>query len=217
MTRKDQNIFDRANEAIRQTESSLVNLLSALAPWGAPLAPAYMAYGGMTSRLDFAPPVALVLAFVVEILGLATVSTTIQFWQHNRRQRAEYRRMPVLVPAGMFGIYLIIIITTNVLLELPLPDSYHVPVIARALLSLLSIPAAVTLAIRTQFAELRREIENAKHAPHHAPQPKSHAPRPTYQCEQCGASFESSGRLAAHVRWGHAAIASRNGQEKEKT
>lgn len=210
------NVFDRANETIRDTESSLVNLLSAIAPWGAPLAPAYMAYHGMTARLGFAPAVALVLAFVIEILGLATVSTTIQFWQHNRRQRAEYRRMPVLVPAGMFAAYLLIVITVNVLLELPLPDSYQVPVIARALLSLLSIPAAVTLAIRTQFAELKREIQNAKHAPHHAPQPVSHAPRPTYQCEQCGASFESSGKLAAHVRWSHAAVASRNGREKEK-
>jgi CRP-like cAMP-binding protein len=158
------NVFDRINDSIRNTEASLVNLLSAIAPWGAPLAPAYMAFHGMVDRLGFSLPVALVLAGVIEILGLATVSTAIQFWQHNRRQSAEYRRMPVIVPAGMFAFYLAVVVTVNVLLELPIPDQYHIPVIARALLTFLSIPAAVTLAIRTQYAELQREIKAVEDA-----------------------------------------------------
>lgn len=164
MNISETNIFERINDSIRNTESSLVNLLSAIAPWGAPLAPAYMAYWGMVGKLSFDPVVAFILAGVIEILGLATVSTAISFWQHNRRQSAEYRRMPVIVPAGMFGFYLAIVITVNVLLELPIPEAYHIPVIARALLTLLSIPAAVTLAIRTQYDELRREIDAVENA-----------------------------------------------------
>ena len=157
---KQNNWFDRANETIRDAESSVLNFLSAIAPWGAPIIPASMAYGGMTNRLNFYPVIALIGAIVIEILGLATVSTAVTFWQHNRRQKADYKRMPVIVPAGMYLCYLVIVITTNVLLELP-TDNY-IPLIARALLTLLSIPAGVTVAIRTQHTELLKEIASGK-------------------------------------------------------
>lgn len=156
MTQKT-NIFDVANEYIRDTEASLVNLLSAIAPWGAPLAPAYMSYGGMVKHLGFTPFVAGVIAGVIEILGLATVHTTILFWQHNRRYKADVRKMPTLLAGGMFALYLVVILTVNVAME-ALIEWPGMPILARALLSLLAVPAAVTLAIRTQHAELLSEI-----------------------------------------------------------
>lgn len=150
-----QNWFDRANDAIRNTEASVVNFLSAIAPWGAPLAPASMAYIGMTTHLEFHHVIAGILAFVIEILGLATVHTTITFWQFNRRRLAEYKRRPTELAAGMFGFYLLIILTTNVILEIPIayPETpayiaAGIPMIAKLLLSLLAVPAAVTMAIR---------------------------------------------------------------------
>jgi hypothetical protein len=147
------NIFERVNSFIRETENSLVNLLSAIAPWGAPLAPAYMSYGGMVNHLGFTPFVAGVLAGVVEILGLATVHTTITFWQFNRRRLAEYKKRPTALAGSMFLFYLAIILIVNVLLEWP-EEWLYMPLVARGVLSLLSIPAAVTLAIRAQHTEL---------------------------------------------------------------
>ena len=41
------NVFDAINRWINSVEGSVVNLISAIAPWFAPLAPAYMAYQGM--------------------------------------------------------------------------------------------------------------------------------------------------------------------------
>lgn len=165
MKDRDKNIFDRANDYIRDSESSLVNFLSAIAPWGAPLAPATMSYRGMIDHLKFSHPVALIIAAVIEILGLATVHTTLLFWQHNRRYKMEYKKQPTALAAGMFGLYLVIILSVNVILE---AYEQHLivwawtPITARALLSLLAVPAAVTMAIRTQHTELLRQIQGGK-------------------------------------------------------
>jgi hypothetical protein len=153
------NIFDKANGYIRDTEASVVNLLSAIAPWGAPLAPAFMSYGGMVNTLNFPVWVALIIAGVIEILGLATVHTTIVFWQHNRRYKADMRKMPTALAGSMFGLYLVVILTVNVLMEafISWPG---MPIVARALLSLLTVPAAITMVIRTQHTELLHEIQS---------------------------------------------------------
>ena len=178
------NIFDRANAFIRNGESSLVNLLSALAPWGAPLAPAYMAYGGMTGKLGFAPWVALSVAGVIEILGLATIYTALQFWRHNRRYSKSERRMPVELAVSCFVFYLIVVLTTNVLLEIP-GNHPATPVVARALLTLLSVPAGVTLAIRAQHTELLREIAARRAQPQvQPPQPEAQPAQPQVQPPQ---------------------------------
>jgi hypothetical protein len=157
-------LFDRWNNGIRQGEASLVNLLSAVAPWGAPLAPAYMSYGGMVNHLDYQPWVALILAGVIEILGLATVHTTLLFWQHNRRYRAEYKRQPVELAGGMFAFYLLVVLVVNVLLEWP-TTSIYTPLVARGLLTMLSIPAAVTMALRTLHTEMLNEIKRNQEKP----------------------------------------------------
>lgn len=156
MQAQNTNWFDRANDAIRNAEGSIVNILSAIAPWGAPLAPASMAYGEMIGPLGFSKPVAVILAIVIEILGLATVSTTISFWQHNREHKGS-EQMPVALAGGMFGCYLAIILTVNVLMELP-NEWIGFPIIARALLTLLAVPAAVTLVIRVMYTDLVRRL-----------------------------------------------------------
>ena len=154
------NVFDAINYYIRNSEASLVNLLSAIAPWGAPLAPASMAYAGMVNHLGITRPIALILAAVIEILGLATVHTTLSFWQYNRRRVAGWKRQPTELAAGMFGFYLLIILTVNVVLEIPgafpgIPawTAAAIPILAKALLSLLAVPAAVTMAVRALHTE----------------------------------------------------------------
>lgn len=159
------NVFDTANDYIRSTESSLVNFLSAVAPWGAPLAPAFMSFIGMTKHLDFTPFVAGVIAGVIEILGLATVHTTLLFWRHNRRYSKEYKKMPTALAGGMFGLYLIVVLSVNVILEAysaKLITWDWTPIVARGLLSLLAVPAAVTMAIRAQHTDLLNEIQGRK-------------------------------------------------------
>jgi hypothetical protein len=163
------NVFDRINFYIRNSEASLVNLLSAIAPWGAPLAPASMAYIGMTDHLGIHRIIAGILAGVIEILGLATVHTTLSFWQYNRRRVAGWKRQPTELAAGMFGFYLLIILTVNVVLEIPgaYPAidprlSAGIPILAKALLSLLAVPAAVTMAVRALHTETQSGTSTGK-------------------------------------------------------
>lgn len=158
---QEANFFERANRAIRDNETLVVNLFSAIAPWGAPLIPASMTFDNMVNKLGYHPAVALVGAGVVELLGLSTVSTSIGFWLNNRRRQAEYKRAPFEVAIGSFVFYLVVILMVNVIL-----DAAHIlaatypwiedwtGVFAKMLLSLLSVPAAIIMAVRTNYKNM---------------------------------------------------------------
>lgn len=162
------NLFDQINHVIRDSESSLVNLLSAIAPWLAPLAPAYLTFSHLTAE-EFGFPiwVAISVAMVVEVLGLSAVSTILAFWAHNRRYKDEKKRAPVWIAVFSFVIYLMIILVINVVLDAALTNgstlSYDWMVVgAKALLTLLSVPAAIILAVRTQHKEVLDAIDDER-------------------------------------------------------
>jgi hypothetical protein len=164
---RERNFFDRANDFIRNTETSLVNFLSAVAPWAAPLAPAYLSWNHMRMELAFPVWVAWSVAIVVEILGLSAISTILAFWMHNRRYKKDGRKAPVIVPGSAFIFYLLVILTINVMLEAAkIPGffiaSEWVRIIAIALLTLLSVPAAIIIAVRTLHHQMLDGIEQEK-------------------------------------------------------
>lgn len=153
------NIFDRLNFAIRGFEGSLVNFLSTITPWLAPLIPAYMTYIHVKTYLDFPEWVAWAAGITVEFLGLTTVSTTLTFWTHNQRYKQGVKRVPVIIPLFTFVFYLFTIITINVLLDV---YQDRAVIAVRALLTLLSVPAAVIIATRRQHGEIIDEIRLEK-------------------------------------------------------
>lgn len=157
---RNRNFFDALNDWIREVEFSLVNLVSTVAPWLAPLAPAYLSFTHMNKFLDFPLWVSFSIAGVVEMLGLSTISTALMFWNHNRRYSADKNKVPVFVPIISFLFYLGIVLTVNVLLEVN-QDGMAL-VAAKALLTLLTIPAAATLAIRTMHQELKEGLKSPK-------------------------------------------------------
>jgi len=153
----NKNVFEILNDIIRDAETSLVNLLSAIGPWLAPLAPAAMSYTHMISSLNFPIWIALSVAVVVETLGLSSISTIIAFWSYNRRRIAEYKKAPVAlaISAGIF--YLVTVLSINVAMDATRLFSLNpawAEIFSRALLTMLTIPAALILAIRTQHKEL---------------------------------------------------------------
>jgi hypothetical protein len=155
------NIFDRINEWIRGVENSVVNFLSAFAPWIAPIIPAYMTYQHASDTLGFPTWVALCSAVVVEILGFTAVSTFLGFWFYNRRNIAESKKAPIWIVVGAFLFYLALIISSNVLLDM-FPDSKYAEIAVRALFTLQTIPAALLIAVRTQHRELLSEISKER-------------------------------------------------------
>lgn len=162
-----QNIFDRLDEWINSTEGSLVNALTAFAPWIAPAAPAYMTYQHMVNFLDFPAWLAGGLALLVEILGFGTVSTGLDFWFYNRRERAGSKKAPLGIIIGTFVFYLVLILVSNVVIDIAnayLNENWQKAAIitVRALLTLQTIPGALIVAARTGHRDLLREIKKEK-------------------------------------------------------
>jgi len=158
------NILDKFNQTINDIEGSLVNVLTGLSPWLAPLAPAAMTYSHMREFLLFPPWLSLALAALVEILGFGTVSTALQFWFYNRKNRAEVKRAPLEIVIGVFAFYLALILISNVIIDLAAafgsPAQLQAAVIAvRAMLTLQTIPGALIVAVRTSHRDLIRELK----------------------------------------------------------
>lgn len=166
MTDKGNSWFIWANQTIRENEALVVNLLSAIAPWGAPLIPANLTFRHMTNTLGFDTLITYIAAFVIEVLGLSAVSTILAFWAYNRKRMAEHKKAPVNVAVGSFIAYLLIILSVNVALdaakifENPALLSWTI-VGANAMLSLLSVPAAVIMAVRVQHKEMLDAMADA--------------------------------------------------------
>jgi len=155
------NKFDVLNDWIRDTENSIVNFLSAFAPWLAPLVPAYMTYQHAIGTLEFPQVVAVPAALVVEILGFSAVSTYLAFWFYNRRNPAASKKAPIILVIIAFGFYLTLIVFSNVLLD-SFPGERWAEIVVRALFTLQTIPAAMLVSVRTQHRELLSEISKEK-------------------------------------------------------
>lgn len=157
------NFFDTFNDWLRNTETSIVNTISAISPWLAPLAPAFMTYQHAMYTLAFPFAVALPTALVVEILGFSTVSTSLAFWFYNRRNTAGAKRAPVEIAIGAFVFYLALIVVSNVLLD-AFENARWAVITVRALFTLQSIPAALIVAVRTQHRDLLAQIERDRNS-----------------------------------------------------
>jgi hypothetical protein len=159
------NFFDKLNEAIRDIESSVVNFISAIAPWLAPLSPAYMTYEHAVNTLRFPQWVALPVALVVEILGFSTISTFMTFWFFNRRNKAESKQAPIGLVVIAFLFYLALIVTANVLLD-TFDNARGAVIAVRALFALQTIPAALIVVVRAghraMLADLAKEKEERR-------------------------------------------------------
>ncbi len=172
-----ERLFSFVKMLIGLLEASAIDVVSATTPWLAPVIPASRTYVHAIESLGYSQPVALIAALSVEFIGLAAVSTAVEFWNFNDallarkearvqllkgedKKRAKDRRVvgaPFQLAAASGAFYITIVLVVNVLLDwgLPLPQ-----VAANVLLSLLSVPAAVIIAIRSQHR--RRTAEKTR-------------------------------------------------------
>ena len=130
-----------------------------MTPWLAPLIPAYLVYSNMTQRLGYPWLFGLVGAAAVEFLGLSAVHTAVTFWQWNDTHKLE--RAPFCFAFGAGAFYVVIVLTVNAALDI-WRDVDGVKILAHALLSLLSVDAAVIIAIRAQHARRLNERDEAR-------------------------------------------------------
>jgi len=152
--------FDVLTSAINGSDRSVLDLLSALVPYAVPVIPAYLTYYHALNEMDFPSWVAWTAAFVVEALGMASVSTAIRFWRNNQKYKDEKNKAPFGLAIFVYIFYLVIVITVNVVLEVYSGTRTSAIIFAIGLFSLLSLPSGVLVSIRAQYSEFLEE----KHA-----------------------------------------------------
>lgn len=127
-------------------ESVVLDVVAGSTPWLAPIIPAWLTFEHSQTRLGFPVWLAMAAALAVECLGLSTIHTSLQFWNYNETKRQVDAGAPfwVAIIAAIF--YLAIIVVVNIILD----TSPAAERLAKALLSLISVVAGVTLALRAQ-------------------------------------------------------------------
>ena len=147
-------LFDKISGIINSMERAFIDLLSAIVPYAVPIIPAYLTYFHTLDAMKFPDWVAKTTAFVVEVLGIASVSTAIRFYENNKRYKDKNRQAPFWLALFTYLFYLIVVLTVNVLLEIDASMRRPVIIWAIALFSLLSVPSGVLISIRSQFTEM---------------------------------------------------------------
>lgn len=172
-----------------RVERYLVNFGAGIVPWFASLIPAYFAYIHLTNVLNVPGGLSFIFAGVIEVLGFASVSTFVDFWNLRKRyaQGTTKGTVSPYAPLGLLAVYLFVIIVVNgvlsfvdlvdieilydsiasgdtrsiiVYLFAPLAKSFAI-----FMLSFMTIPGAGIIAIRTtqeQFLEEKGLAGRAK-------------------------------------------------------
>lgn len=154
-------LFESITRFLNGIEDSFVNALSAVVPWFVPIIPAYLTFYHTYTDLRFPPWVAWTTAFVVEVLGLASMRTTVKFYEHNRHYTSEERKAPTKITLLIYTSYLTVVLVVNVLLDIKNGVVWW-NVLAVGLFSLLSVPAAMLISVRAQHAELLQKIDTER-------------------------------------------------------
>ena len=155
-------LFETIDAIVDVFEHTVVNTVSALSPWLAPLAPAILVYYGLTGMFNFPTSVAVPIAAVIEFIGLSSVSTGLKFWNHNKRYTSHQYKVPLWIPISTFIFYLVSVLTLNVILD---DGSNWRSLAAKTVLSLLSVPAVFVLASRSMLKEIKDEISTRHKKP----------------------------------------------------
>ena len=150
-------LFQIISNTINGAEKSILDLLSALVPWAVPVIPAYMTFYHTMNQMGFPAWVAGTAAFVVEALGLASVSTAIRFYRNNQRYKEEKNKAPFRLAIVIYVFYIVVVLVVNVILEWVAGTRTGFVILAIALFSMLSIPSGVLISIRTQYSEMLEE------------------------------------------------------------
>jgi len=131
-----------------------ITTLATVICWLAPVPSAYLVGTSAMRNLNLPLPVAVVLAFVIEGLGLVCSHLALGFWNHNRHtyRLAEYRRAwtEFWLEIGMYTLYFVTTLALLAMLELAW---------VTLLFPVLAAIGVVNLALLRQLAELRTPVK----------------------------------------------------------
>lgn len=125
------------------SERAAVNFAAKLAPWLAPIPSAFFVARSSIVHLALPWPVAVIVAAIVETLGLATVNIVLRMWEWNQTKRKIDPASPVGIGVALGVIYLVTTLGLIVALEVwPALATY-----APAMFPFLAVVGTVNLAL----------------------------------------------------------------------
>ncbi len=136
---------------MNQVEKNLVKLVAKLAPWLAPFPSAYFVARSGMAHLALPLPVAIVVAAIIETLGLSAVHSALWLFDWNATKRKTDPQAPAIIAVALGIVYLVATLGLVVFLEMwPRLATY-----APALFPALAVVGGVNLALISQ--QERRE------------------------------------------------------------
>jgi hypothetical protein len=139
-------------------EKNLVKMVAKLAPWLAPFPSAYFVARSAMVHLGLPLPVAVVVAAIIETLGLATIHTALWAYDWNANKRKIDPDAPVMLAVVLGGVYVVATLGLVVFLEVwPTLATY-----APAIFPALAVVGAVNLALISRQEQREAAVERQK-------------------------------------------------------
>ena len=138
-------MIDKA-AGIKHGERTLIKSVARLTPWFAPLPSAYFVARSSIDHLQLPLVVAIVIAVIVEFLGLTSVHTWLWLSDWNNRKR----KLDPAAPSGYAMILCLVYLVTTIMLTIMLEIFSSLSTYAPALFPALALVGAFNLAMITQ-------------------------------------------------------------------
>ena len=170
-------------------EKNLVKLVAKVAPWLAPFPSAYFVARSGMAHLALPLPVAIVVAAIIETLGLSAVHSALWLADWNATKRKTDPPAPVLVAVALGVVYLAATLGLVVFLEVwPALATY-----APALFPTLAVVGGVNLALISQQERRETIVQTDKAERKAARQARRQTQRPTAQPPASNLASKPSG------------------------
>jgi len=143
---------------MNNVEKNTIKIVAKAAPWLAPLPSAYFVARSAMVHLTLPLPVAVVVAAIIETLGLATVHTALWAYDWNTHKRKSDPSAPVTLAVALGGVYVIATLGLVVFLEVWPPLAAYAPAIFPAL----AVVGAVNLALISRQEQREAEVRTQK-------------------------------------------------------
>jgi hypothetical protein len=145
-------ILGAVRDTVGQIEVVLTDAVAKIAPWTAPIPTAYLVGRATVEHLGWPVAVGIVVAIIVESLGLATSATALELREYNASKRKSDPRAPFALATVLVAVYLAVAVGLTVALDIAPVLGIYSP----AIFPFLSLTGVTVLAIR---GDHRRRVE----------------------------------------------------------
>ena len=143
---------------MNNVEKNAIRAVAKLSPWLAPFPSAYFVARAAMVHLALPLPVAVVVAAIIETLGLATLHTTLWAYEWNAHKRKTDPAAPVGLAIGLGSVYVVATLTLVVVLEVWPTLAMYAPAIFPAL----AVVGALNLAMISRQQQRETDIRAEK-------------------------------------------------------